>query len=78
MDLKNYSDGKYTYSDIVMQLDYLNCLFLHVLRSLGQKSLGISREWVGRFFISLHKNHSFIEQQRLNRHVISPELELYM
>ena len=32
MDLKNYSDGKYTYGDIVLQLVYLNCLFLHVLR----------------------------------------------
>ena len=31
MDLKNYSDGKYTQGDILMQLDYLNCLFLQVL-----------------------------------------------
>ena len=32
MDLKNYSDGKYTYGDIVLQLVYLNCLVLQVLR----------------------------------------------
>ena len=31
MDLKNYSDGKYTYGDKVSQLVYLNCLFLQVL-----------------------------------------------
>ena len=38
----------------------------------------ISRERVGRFFISLHQNHSFIEQQLLNLPVLSPKLELYM
>ena len=32
MDLKNYFDEKYTYGDEVLQLVYLNCLFLKVLR----------------------------------------------
>ena len=32
MDLKNYSDGKYTNGDLVLKLVYMNCLFLQVLR----------------------------------------------
>ena len=68
---------------ILIQLDYLNCLFLQDLRIFRPEipnlihccnvHVCISRERVGRFFISLHQNHSFIEQQLLHRPVLSPK-----
>ena len=88
MDLKNYSDGKYTYGDLVLQLVYLNCLFLQVLRIFRPEIPNLIHllqcacvhfSGAGRsIFISLHQNHSFIEQQLLNRPVLSPKLELCM
>ena len=73
---------------IVVQLDYLNCLFLQVLRIFRPEIPNLIQllqcacvhfSGAGRsIFHFFAPNYSFIELQLLNRPVLSPKLELYM